>query len=215
MSKLTDSLLSGSRGRIGRLVVANVYGTEILKSRPRKRTGNPTAKQVLVQNRMKQCGDFISGYRNFAKMYYGKRQGLKSCFNLAMTNLMNSHVLQYGTMTIVPNYPAIEFARGELLGVTPIGLSSPAAATLKADWADNSAGDALRATDQIQLLYLSEGEAKTVLIQNVAPRSAATCTVTLPAYLSGKTLHVWLTFLSADGLTVSTSSYLGSQVITS
>lgn len=36
MSKLDDSLLSGSRGRTGRLVVANVNGIEILKVRPRK-----------------------------------------------------------------------------------------------------------------------------------------------------------------------------------
>lgn len=50
MSKLTDSLLSGSSGRVGRLVVANVSGVEILKHRPKKRTKPPTPKQSLIQN---------------------------------------------------------------------------------------------------------------------------------------------------------------------
>ena len=213
MSKLTDSLLSGSRGRIGRLVVANVYGTEILKSRPRKRSGAPSPKQLLIQNRMKRCGDFISSYRDFAKEYYGNRSGLKSRFNLAMTNLMNGHVLNYTTMSITPDYPSLEFSRGALPGITSTGLTSPAPSTLKLDWADNSAGNAERATDQLQLLYLADDSQKTVFMQNLAARSAATHTVTLPSYMTGKTVHVWAAFLSASGFEVSTSVYLGTAVI--
>ena len=36
MGKVTDSLISGSSGRTGRVVVANVNGIEILKIRPKK-----------------------------------------------------------------------------------------------------------------------------------------------------------------------------------
>lgn len=213
MSRLTDSLLSGSRGRIGRLVVANVYGTEILRQRPKRSSKPATPKQLLVQNRMKQCADFISGYRDFAKVYFGQRIGLRSPFTLAMTNLMENFQLNFATMTISPNYPLVQFAKGMLLGPVPTMISSPAAATLKVDWSDNSAGNAIRADDQLQLLYLPEGDRKTVFLQNLAARSAGTFTVNVPTYLTGKTLHVWMAFLSTDGLTVSDSAYMGTTVI--
>ena len=69
MGKLYDSLLSGSSGKIGRLVVANLFGTEILRKRPRKRTAAPTDKQLLVQQRMKRSYDFILPYKEFAREY--------------------------------------------------------------------------------------------------------------------------------------------------
>lgn len=46
MGKITDSIISGSTGRIGRVVVANVNGQEILRMRPQKTTKPPTAKQT-------------------------------------------------------------------------------------------------------------------------------------------------------------------------
>lgn len=95
MGKLNDSLLSGSSGRTGRLVVANVSGTEILRVRPRKRTGQPSAKQLLIQERMKQCYDFILPYKAFASLYFGYRTGMRSSYNQAITNLLNAFKLDF------------------------------------------------------------------------------------------------------------------------
>ena len=213
MSKLTDSLLSGSSGSIGRLVVANVYGTEILKSRPRKRSSAPSPKQQLVQNRMKMCGNFIASYRDFAKLYYGQRIGLKSRFNQAMTNLMNGHILNYTLMTITPDYPFLEFSKGNLPGIMSAALSTPAAATVKIDWTDNSGADPVRSTDKLQILYLAEDSQKTVFLQTGSERLDTTHSISLPAFLSGKNVHVWACFLSESGFEVSTSQYLGSIAV--
>jgi len=35
MGKVTDSVLGGTKGRTGRIVIANVFGKEISKMRPR------------------------------------------------------------------------------------------------------------------------------------------------------------------------------------
>ena len=45
MGKIYDSLLSGSSGRTGRVVIANINGHEISRIRPRKRTKTPTEIQ--------------------------------------------------------------------------------------------------------------------------------------------------------------------------
>ena len=57
MGKIYDSLLSGTSGRTGRIVVANMFGNEFTKIRPRKRTSAPSAKQLLIYQRMRLSAD--------------------------------------------------------------------------------------------------------------------------------------------------------------
>ncbi|WP_394332924.1 DUF6266 family protein [Epilithonimonas mollis] len=41
-------------------------------------------------------------------------------------------------------------------------------------------------------------------------RTDTTLTVSVPPYMSGRQIHVWIAFLSADGIESSLSSYAGS-----
>ena len=93
MGKVYDSLLSGTSGRTGKIVVANMFGNEVSKIRPRRRTSAPTPKQQLIQQRMTLSAEFMQSYRGYACQHFGKRIGMKSCYNLAMTNLMSSFVI--------------------------------------------------------------------------------------------------------------------------
>lgn len=214
MGKLVDSLLSGSSGTIGKLVIANVSGTEILRARPRKRTSAPSPKQLLVQQRMIKTYDFLLPYKEFAKQYFGVRSGMKSPYNQAMTNLLNAFKMDFALNTVTPTYSEIEFARGSLLGVIPSGITSPVALSFKVDWFENSGGDAVRETDRLQVLFIAEGDARPIFMQNVAARSLMTVDIPVPPNYQGKTLHVWLAFQAVDLTAVSLSAYVGSIVIT-
>ena len=214
MGKLLDSLLSGSTGTIGRLVVANVYGTEILRARPRKKTAAPSAKQLLVQQRMSMTYDFLLPYKEFAKKYFGTRTGMRSPYNQAMTNLLNAFKLDFDLAKVTPTYSEIEFSRGSLLAVVANALTSPVALSIKVDWFENSGGDLLRATDRLQVLFIAEGDARPTFMQNVAARSAGTVDIPLSPNYQGKTLHVWLAFQTEDLNSVSLSAYAGSTIIT-
>ncbi|KEY18792.1 DUF6266 family protein [Kaistella antarctica] len=214
MGKLIDSLLSGSSGTVGRLVVANVSGNEILRARPRKRTKAATAKQLLIQSRMTKSYDFMLPYKEFAKIYFGTRSGMKSPFNQAMTNVLYAFKLDYVLNVITPTYSEIEFARGSLLGAVPTGLTAATPLTFDLTWFENSNADPLRETDAVQLLYIAEGDSKPTFMENVAVRLAATVTIPLAPSFQGKTLHVWLAFRSADLKLVSLSSYAGTVLIT-
>lgn len=213
MGKLSDSLLSGSYGRTGRLVVANVAGTEILRVRPQKRTSPPSAKQLLVQQRMKKCYDFISPYKSFATVYFGVKIGLRSCYNLAMANLLNAFKLDFVAATITPEFNEIEFCKGPLMTAVPTGMTAPAAASFTVEWYNNSAGDPLRETDQLQLLYFAQDESKPIFMENAAARVDTTLSVSVPPNLVGKTVHAWVAFRSLDLESVSVSVYVGSVVI--
>lgn len=213
MGKITDSLLSGSSGRTCRLVVANVSGTEILRARPRKRSGEASPKQALVQNRMRKCYDFISSYKSYAKKYFGKRIEMRSPYNQAMTNLLEAFKLDYVLNTIIPVFAEIEFARGNLLAAIPTALTAPVAGSFTVDWFDNSGGLPVRETDQLQLLYCAENEKKSVFLENSGERNDLTLSVPVAPNLQGKTLHVWIAFRSLDLEETSASAYVGSVVL--
>ena len=214
MGRLIDSLLSGSSGTVGRIVVANVSGNEILRARPRKKTKEASLKQLLIQSRMKKSYDFLLPYKEFAKVFFGVRSGMKSPYNQAMTNVLNAFKLDFVLNVVTPVYSEIEFARGALLGAIPTGLTSVTPLTFTLTWFQNSGVDPLRETDAVQLLYMAEGETKPVFLEDLAVRLDATVELPLPPNLQGKTVHVWMCFRAADRTAVSLSSYAGTVVIT-
>lgn len=210
MGKLYDSLLSGTSGRTGRIVVANVYGNEYTKIRPRKRTSPPTAKQKLIQDRMKDCAAFMLSYRSYACNYFGHRIGVKSPYNLAMTNLISHFNIDYLTSAITPYYPGILFSKGSLIAPVADPLGLPKADALQVSWQDNSGGNVLRQADLAQILIAADQELNTLFIENAAKREDMTYTVNLPLHMQGKMLHVWLAFKNEDESNASNSLYLGS-----
>lgn len=214
MGKIGDSLLGGTTGRTGRIVVANVYGNEITRIRPKKRTKKPTEKQELVQTRMRQCATFLESYKGYACKHYGVRIGMKSCYNLAMTNLMANFNIDNTTKTITPDYPNLSFSKGSLIAPVPLALASPAASAVELSWQDNSMNNPDREADQAQILVVVDGELNTMFLENVATRSEETYVANLPATLSGKEVHVWLAFRDTEQTKVSNSVYLGSITLT-
>ena len=213
MGKLNDSLLSGSSGRTGRLVVANVSGTEILRARPRKRTGQATPKQLLVQSRMTKAYNFVSAYTPFAKDYFGKRIGMRSRFNQAMTNVLDAFKLDFLILTITPVFTEIEFARGPLLAAVPTALTVALAGSFTVDWFNNAAGNLDREADELQILYYAENEKKPIFLENAGLRADGTIDIPVAPTLQGKTIHVWIAFRSTILLEASTSAYVGSVVL--
>jgi hypothetical protein len=212
MGKVYDSILAGTSGRTGRVVIANVFGTEYTRIRPRKRSGTPTQKQLLIQSRMTRCTEFMESYRPYACQHFGQRIGISAPFNLAMTNLMTNFVLDFAADTINIQYPNISFSKGKLLAAIPTSVAISSPGTLQINWQDNSAGNPVRATDWIQILVAAEDEILTSFAENATQRSAESYDFILPPNFSGKVLHVWVAFRNQDGTLVSNSTYAGSPL---
>lgn len=210
MGKLYDSLLSGTSGRTGRIVVANVFGNEITRIRPRKRTSPPSAKQLMVQNRMKKCTEFMQSYKGYACKHFGIRNGMKSSYILAITNLMENFNINYSDSTITPDYSAISFSKGNLLAPIPLNLNLASSESLEISWQDNAGGNAERENDLVQILISAETENQSYFVENAAKRSDGSYTVNLPVNFRNKTLHAWIAFRSADAMQASNSQYAGS-----
>ena len=212
MGKLYDSILSGTSGRTGKIVVANVHGNEYTRIRPKKRSSAPTAKQLLIQQRMKDSIAFMQSYRAYACNHYGHRVGVKSRYNLAMTNILESMQIDYAANNITLDYSNVMFSRGTLIAPIPLTLDKPSSTTLEITWQNNAGGNPDRESDNLQILIAADGDLNTYFIENAATRSTATYTANLPFSMQGKTLHVYLAFKSADETMASNSQYAGTII---
>jgi len=116
-------------------------------------------------------------------LYFGTKQGMKSCYSQTITNLLNAFKLDFTLFTITPDYSQIQFSRGNLLAPVPTGLQSANARKFEVEWYNNSSGDFDREGDQLQLLYLAAGENNPVFIKNMGERADTSLTVNVPPNL--------------------------------
>ena len=114
MGKVYNSLLSGTSGLTGKIVVVNMNGVEISRSRPRRNPNNFTKKQKLAQVKFKMANQFLAGYKSLAINYFGKKKGLSSPYNQAMSNLLKAIEIKDEDLSFKINYDLISFSRGEL-----------------------------------------------------------------------------------------------------
>ncbi len=211
MGRINDSsILAGSTGRTGRVVVATVNGLQYSRIRPKKHTTGPTEKQALIQQRMKDTVTFMESYKQYACKYFGRRVGAKSAYNQAMANILDNLEIDFEQKTITPIYEYIAFSKGTLLPPIPTSISLSETNKLIINWEDNSAGDTERENDLLQVLLVPEGSMITYFAENATTRSAQTYGYSLYGPLIGKTLHVYFAFKSADQKQASTSVYAGS-----
>lgn len=213
MGKVTDSILAGTKGRTGRVVIANVFGTEISRIRPKKNERESTAKQLLIKERMTVSATFISGYKSFASDYFGERNGLKSRYNNAMSNVMKAYHLDYANNQLDRQNNEILFSKGDLPEVPLSNLASTTPSSFTVTWEDNSDGTDALPTDNICILYCADEEHRPKLMRNVATRTDGTTTVNVLNKLVGKTVHVWVCLVDAAGERSSISEYVGDVVV--
>ncbi len=215
MGKIIDSIISGTSGRIGRVVVARVNGVEILRVRPQKTQKPSTDKQELIKTRFNTAVIFMQSYKEHAKKFYGIKKGMKSCYNFAMSNVMNALYCDMTNLEIIPNYSQIQFSKGVGLRPYPTAMSSPQALEIKIDWENNADGTA--AKDDTLLVLLAEDNdltADTLFYSTTATRKEESHSVTLLPRYQGKQMHVWVAFQDASNQYASDSVYIGSVSVT-
>lgn len=209
MGKLIDSPLEGSSGRVGRFVVANVGGVEIIRRRPRAKAKIPTNKQLLVRERFKNATELMAAYNSYSSLYFGNPIKNKSRHSQASSNAMASFVLDFDTGTWSIDNQKLMFAKGKLLPPVPLTLTTNAPGEIQITWTDNSEGDTQRETDSLSVLVAINQTVKAYLFKNVAQRSAATVTLQLPLRFHNNEIAVWLAFANPNIPMASNSEYVG------
>ena len=154
---------------------------------------------------------FISPLTPFLNSTYQSVTVQTSCFNKAMSyNLRNAIAGEFPAFKI--NYALVAMGVGDLLNLEKPTISSESTGRLTFSWKDNSNEGSARATDQsFAALYCEELQRWE--IRNEGPqRNAGSYTLDVPAF-SGKAVHTYIGFLSANTKFVTTSLYAGLIII--
>lgn len=215
MGKVYDSIISGTSGRTGRIVVANINGFEISRIRPKKSSKPPTPKQNLIKDRFNKSVIFLQSYRDYAKQFFGHKVGLKSTYNAAMGNVMSAFHCDMDTLTIIPNYNQIQFSKGRGLDPYPTAISSPDPLKIQIDWENNGAGTTSE-NDYLVVLLAEDNDLSngSLFLPTTITRFEETHTLTLLPRYQNKSMHIWIAFVNEDDLYASNSIYIGQITVT-
>lgn len=214
MGKITDSIISGTSGRTGRIVVANVDGIEISRIRPKKSTKEPSPKQILVKNRFNLSINFVKSYKEFAKEFFGVRHKMKSTYNQALGNVMNALQLDMDNLTITPNYNHIQFCKGKGVKAQPTAISSPNPMAIQINWENNAIGTEAE-NDYLVILLAQDQELEneTLFFETQMVRKDTSYELQLLPRYQNKEMHVWMAFVDQNKKYVSNSTYIGSILV--
>lgn len=211
MGRVTNSILSGTSGRTGRVVIANVHGVEVSRARPTTRSSS-TDQQNAHRELFRFAVAFLGLYKSFARLYFGKRKGLVTPYNQAQANVMESIQLAGSDVTI--NYNQVLISKGSLLEMIPGSVSAGAAQAVTVTWTNNAPPASSNERDLCSIFVYLPMRRDGQLFTNVALRQAGAATVTLLPLYAGEEAHVWAAFTDEDGTMACNSKYLGAVTLT-
>jgi hypothetical protein len=208
MAKLPNGILCGFIGTIGPVVGTQWKGKPVIRSRPPRKRHRSSEDQLRQQAKVRLLTPFISPLTHFLNTTYHNVTVQTSCFNKAMSyNLRNAISGEFPAFKI--NYALVAMGVGDLLNVEKPTISSESAGRLTFRWKDNSNEGSARATDQSFAALFCEGLQRWETRKEGPLRNAGSYTLDVPAF-SGKAVHAYIGFLSADAKFVTTSLYAGS-----
>lgn len=212
MGKINQGILGGFSGKVGNVIGGNWKGIDYMRVKPASVHNPRTEGQMDQRTRFAQVLQFLQPMKDFIKVGYKNYAIKMTQFNSAM-----SYILKNAVTGSFPNY-TIDYAnalisRGSLAGALNGSATSSTAGAVEFTWYDNSSEGNAQATDKALILAYNKTKGEAVFVTDGAIRTAGTQTLTVPDDFSGDAVECFIAFISADGLSVSNSKYVGSITV--
>jgi hypothetical protein len=212
MGTYNKGILGAFSGKVGPVVGASWRGKDVMRSLPRKGNRVATPTQLLQREKFTMVTEFLTPLNSVVGRYFGNDTGDKTRRNQAMSYLMRE-AITYVAPDLVWDYSKVLISRGDLLGLNAATASAGAGQSVDITWTDNSGQGDAETTDKLVVVLYEPTSKTTVHSLNAGVRNQGTGNVIVPAFLSGLTVQVWATFVSADDKQYATSQYIGTVVI--
>jgi hypothetical protein len=219
MATINKGILGGISGTIGNVVGSNWNGIDVLRTLPASYTDAGTETQVAQRYKFTAVLNFLKPLTEIVRIGYNDYAVKMSAFNAAFCNTIKNAVT--GTSPdFAIDYPNVQLTRGNLENTSSSSVSSTLAATVTLTWDTTVTGYLAKADDNVLAVVFNPTRNQAVYSMNQAIRSAGTLAVDVPAFFSGDTVHVYLSFASASSLyktpdrnSLSVSLYSGSAQV--
>ena len=207
MGTIKNGILGGFSGTVGPVVGSSWKDISVIRSRPPGKRRKSTVNQLSQMERMKLVSQFLAPVTSLLNQTYNSVTVRMSCFNKALSyNIRNAVEGDYPAFRI--NYARVILGNGDLLNPELLHAHSDSTGQLTLSWKDNSNEGSARASDLTFAAVYSFLTDRWMTGFAEAKRNAGSYTLDIAAF-SGKAVHAYIGFLSADGRFVSNSLYAG------
>jgi hypothetical protein len=209
MGKISQGILGGLSGKVGNVIGGSWKGIDYIRIKPSSVANPRTEGQVNQRNRFTVTLEFLQAIQPFIKQGYKSLAIRKTEFNAAMSYILNNAVTGVAPNFSV-NYTDALVSRGGLSGVLNGTTDLSVAGEVTFGWQDNSDEGNANTTDKAMLLVYNPSKKESISVIDGNLRTAGSETVVIPNTYAGDTVELFAAFISADGRSVSNSTYLGS-----
>lgn len=210
MGTISKGILGGFNGTVGTVIGGTWKGIDYMRSRPAKRTFDPTPAQLEQQAKFATVIKFLDSMIGVIRIGFKNNAIRMTAFNSAMSyNLRNAVEGIYPAFGI--NYPMALISRGDL----PNALAPSAAATgsmINFTWTDNSGTGSALPTDQAILVVYCEARNAAIYTTSGGARSVGAGSLNAASFV-GEAVQTWIAFISEDGKDVAGSLFTGEMVV--
>lgn len=207
MGILKNGIYAGFSGKVGPIVGASWRGMDVVRTMPKKSTKPPSAAQLLQRAKFTAAMAFLQPLKPFLAAYFGKKEGTKSPFDLALSYHLRQ-AIKVENMALVWDYPKVCISKGHLRGVEGASAVMQAGNVLRLHWLDNSNQSFASRGDMLTIVLFIPSSASFFYFENISLRQDATVEVSLPEEAVGTELHCWATFITHSGSQAATSCYI-------
>jgi hypothetical protein len=210
MAQYEKGILGKFSGTVGTVVGSSWKGIDYMRSKGGKRKSSPSSKQQAHQARFSLVSRFVNPLASLFNLTFRDYAVGITGVNYVFKQVMELVSGTYPALSIRYNEALI--AKGSLTNAdTPQAVSS-AGSRISYSWNDNSGSGSAKGTDKVILVaYCDELEAAEFTI-GPATRADRSSTLNVPRF-AGKTVHTWISLVSADESEIATSFYTGALMV--
>ena len=211
MGTIKQGILGGFSGKVGTVIGSSWKGISYMRGRAQSVKNPRTEGQMGQRSKFALTLDFLKPITAYIRTGYKTYANKQTAFNAAM-----SYIVKNAIEGTAPDY-VLDFSN---VLVSRGSLSQPSAPNVNMDsgkatisWTDNSGQGDAQPTDVAMPLAYNPDKGEAVFNTSAATRADQSAELNFPADWNGDTIELYNGFVSADGINVANSIYLGSQTI--
>lgn len=212
MAKFNKGILGGFSGTVGTVIGGQWKGMDIMRSRPSKRKGAQSLKQIAQQAKFTLMMKFVHPINALLSKTFGNFQEEKTAFNAAF-----SYNLKEAIGGVYPNfnidYNKVLISRGSLLNGSNPTATAASNSHIDFAWGDNSTFGNAKPTDKAIVVLHCPDLKSTIYLIGAAVRSGLSLNVNAAGF-KNHVVQSWLAFISDDESEASSSIYTGQVTVT-
>lgn len=211
MARHGKGILGEFSGKVGTVVGSSWKGISYMRSLPAKKKNKKVSDTQLIQQaKFAMSIRLVKAMGSLLSISYQEAPG-KTVKNVALSQVL-AQAIGGNYPDLFIEYSQVQVAKGSLKKADNPSVDVPAPGVLRFNWSDAATLGNANATDKAILVMYCPETGDTIYSADAFTRSQGTGTLDV-SFFSGKQVHTWISFRSADGMKTADSTYTGTILV--